>query len=152
MQPKKHLSIQQLEYRLQPYRLALGSSRPASGWIRAIREALGMTQRQLAQRVGRKPQTILDLQAREAAETIQLNSLRELAEAMDCDLVYAIVPRKPLGAILDERARSVARQALRRIGHSMELERQGLGVREQDRALEREVEQLLAGSRRKLWE
>lgn len=152
MQPKKPLSTQQLEDRLQPYRAALGSSRPAGGWIRAIREALGMTQRQLAQRVGRKPQTILDLQAREAAQTIQLNTLRELAEAMDCELVYAIIPRKPLDAILDERARAVARRTLRRTGHSMELEHQGLGVREQERALDREVERLLAGSRRKLWE
>ena len=152
MQPKTPLSIQQLEDRLQPFRAALGTSRPPSGWTRAIREALGMTQRQLAERVGRKPQTILDLQAREAAQTIQLNSLRELANAMDCDLVYAFVPRKPLGTMLDERARSVAHQALRRTGHSMELERQGLGVRDQERALEREVERLLAGSRRKLWE
>lgn len=151
MRPKKLLSIQQLEDRLQPYRPALGSSRPAGGWIRAIREALGMTQRQLAQRVGRKPQTILDLQAREAAQTIQLNTLRELADAMGCELVYAIVPRQPFDAILEERARSVARETLRRTGHSMELERQGLGVREQERALERELERLLAGSRRKLW-
>lgn len=152
MRPKKHLSIQQLEDRLQPYRAAIGSSRPAGGWIRAVREALGLTNRQLARRVSRKPQTVLDLQVREAAQTIQLNSLRELAEAMDCELVYAIVPRKRLDTILDERARSVARQALRRTGHSMELERQGLGVREQERAFEREVERLLAGSRRKLWE
>jgi predicted DNA-binding mobile mystery protein A len=152
MRPKKTLSIQQLEDRLQPFRDTLGSSQPAGGWIRAIREALGMTNRQLAKRAGRKPQTTLDLQTREAAQTIQLNSLRELAEAMDCELVYAIVPRKPLGTILDERARSVARHVLRRTGHTMELERQGLGVREQERAFEREVERLLSGTRRKLWE
>jgi predicted DNA-binding mobile mystery protein A len=152
MQPKKNLSIQQLEECLQSYRAAVATTRPPGGWIRAIREALGMTQRQLAERVGRKPQTILDLQAREAAQTIQLNSLRELAEAMDCEVVYAIVPRKPLDSILEERARSVARKTLRRTGHSMELESQGLGVPEQGRALEREVERLLEGSRRKLWE
>ncbi len=152
MKAKKDLHVQQLEDRLQHYRLALGSSQPVGGWIRAIREALGMTQRQLAQRVGRRPQTILDLQAREAAQTIQLNTLRELAQAMDCDLVYAIVPRKPLDEILEDRARSVASETLRRTRHSMELERQGLGAREQERAMEREVERLLAGSRRKLWE
>lgn len=151
MRSRKDLPIQQLEDRLRSYRPALGSSRPAGGWIRAIREALGMTHRQLAQRVGRKPQTVLDLQSREASQTIQLNTLRELAEALDCELVYAIVPRKPLGAMLEGRARAVARERLRRTGHSMELEQQGLGVREQDRAVEREVERLLAGSRRYLW-
>ena len=148
----KSLSTQQVEDRLRPLYKAIHPTRPSGGWIRAIRNALGMTNRQLAKRVGRDPNTVSDLQAREAAQTIQLNSLRELAEAMDCDLVYAIIPRKPLNTILEERARAAARQALRRTGHSMELEQQGLGVREQERALEREVERLLAGSRRKLWE
>jgi len=152
MKIRTDLPVQQLENRLEPFRSALGSSQPAAGWIRAIREALGMTQRQLARRVGRKPQTILDLQAREAAQTIQLNTLREIAEAMDCELVYAVVPRKPLGTMLEDRARSVARETLRRTGHSMELEHQGLSVRERERAFDREVDRLLAGSRRKLWE
>jgi predicted DNA-binding mobile mystery protein A len=95
---------------------------------------------------------VLDLQQREAAQTIQLNTLRELAEAMDCELVYAIVPRKPLDRMVSERAEALARRTLRRTGHTMELERQGLGVRESARALEREIERLLKGSRRRLWE
>ena len=111
-----------------------------------------MTNLQLARRAGRDANTVSDLQAREATQTIQLKSLRELANALDCDLVYALVPRKPLDAILEVRARLVAGETLRRTRHSMELERQGLGAREQERAMEREIERLLAGSRRKLWE
>jgi predicted DNA-binding mobile mystery protein A len=145
------MSAQQLDDRLRALRGVIDPTRPPGGWIRAIRDALGLTHAQLAKRVGRKPQTVLDLQQREAAQTIQLNSLRELAEAMDCELVYAIVPRKSLRKMLEERARAVARETLRRTGYSMELERQGLGVREQERAFEREVDRLLAGSRRKLW-
>lgn len=152
MTPLKSMSIQQLEDNLRPFRSSPGVVRPTGGWIRAIREALGMTNKQLAKRVQRQPQTVLDLQRREAAQTIQLNTLRELAEAMDCELIYAIVPRKPLNELLNERAEGLARRTLRRTGHSMELERQGLSVRERERALEREVERLLAGSRRKLWE
>ncbi len=152
MTPKKNMSIQQLEDRLGPIRGTINAAKPAGGWIRAIREALGMTNRQLAKRVQRKPQTVLDLQKREAAQTIQLNTLRELAEAMDCDLVYAIVPKKPLDQMIGARAEALAGRTLRRTGHSMDLERQGLGVRESERALEREVERLLSGSRRKLWE
>lgn len=152
MKSKKSMSIQQLEDNLRPFRAAMGGSRPPGGWIRAIREALGMTNTQLAKRVRRKPQTVLDLQAREAEHAIQLNTLRELAEALDCELVYAIVPRKPLDEVIVERAEALARRTLRRTGHSMELERQGLGVRERARALEREIERLVAGSRRRLWE
>ncbi len=152
MDATKHLSIQQVESALQAFRAAREARMPRGGWVRAIRTALGMTNRQLAQRVGRKPNTVLDLQAREAAQTIQLNSLRELAEAMDCELVYAIVPRKPLATMLEERARALAERTVRRTGHSMALERQGLGVREQESAFEREVERLLSSSPRKLWE
>ncbi|MGE0031281.1 MAG: mobile mystery protein A [Hyphomicrobium sp.] len=147
----RNMSVQHLDDRLRALRGAIDTAPPPGGWIRAIREALGLTHAQLGKRVGRRPQTVLDLQQREAAQTIQLNSLRELAEALDCELVYAIVPRKPLSTMLDERARAVARETLRRTGYSMELERQGLGVREQERAYEREVDRLLAGSRRKLW-
>jgi predicted DNA-binding mobile mystery protein A len=111
-----------------------------------------MTNVQLAKRLGRKPQTALDLQEREAAETIQLNTLREMAEALDCELVYAVVPKISLANMVEARARAVARETLRRTGHSMELERQGLGVREKELALEREIERLLAGSRRRLWD
>lgn len=152
MRTNKDLSLQQLTDRLQPLAVEASSGAPAGGWIRAIRQALGMTNLQLAQRVGRDPNTVSDLQAREVKQTIQLGSLRELANALECDLVYAFVPRKPLEEILEERARLVASKTLRRTGHSMELERQALGARERERAMEREVERLLAGSRRKLWE
>jgi len=152
MSSTKNLSIQQLDNRLAAMPPPEGLSPPAGGWVRAIRRALGVTNRQLAKRVGRDTNTVSDLQAREAAGTIQLSSLRELARAVDCELVYALVPRKPLGQILDDRAHLIARQALRRTGHSMELERQALGKRELERATEREVKRLLAGSRRKLWE
>jgi predicted DNA-binding mobile mystery protein A len=152
MKVNNNLVIQQLESSLKTFPTAKASQAPRGGWIRAIRMALGMTNRQLAERVGRKPNTVLDLQAREAAQTVQLNTLRELAEAMDCELLYAIVPRKPLAVMLEERARTVALRTVRRTGHSMALERQALGVKEQERAIEREVDRLLSGSPRKLWE
>lgn len=152
MVTRKSLSIQQLEDHLRTFSKTGDSAAPAGGWIRAIRQALGMSNRQLAKRTGRDPNTVSDLQAREVAQTIQLKTLRELAEAMDCELVYALVPRRPLATMVEERARLAARENLRRTWHSMELERQGLGVREQERAFEREVDRLLAGSRRKLWE
>jgi len=112
-----------------------------------------MTNVPLARRVGRKSaRTVLDPQAREAVGTIQLNTLRELAEAMGCRVVYAVVPVKPLDQLRRERAEAVARNTLRRTGYSMKLENQGLGVREEERAFEREVDKLLTGSPRRLWE
>ena len=153
MRSEKLLLIQQLDTALQPYQSLVDVQRPRSGWIRAVRQALGMTNRQLAKRSGRRSaQAIHDLQQREAAETIQLNSLREIAEAMGCRLVYAIVPARPIDEMLRERAASIARATLRRSGHSMKLEGQGLGVREEQRAVESEIESLLEGSRKRLWD
>jgi predicted DNA-binding mobile mystery protein A len=153
MKQDKALYIQQLEDALHRYQPLAGLQRPKGGWIRAVRQALGMTNRQLARRSGRRSaQSIHDLQQREAAETIQLNSLRELAEAMGCRLVYAIVPARPIEEMLRERATAIAHATLRRSGHSMRLEGQGLGVREEQRAVEGEIESLLEGSRKRLWD
>ena len=105
---RKHLSIQQLTIDCGP--MSCCSCSPArwrvdSGHSRSARHDTPATRAAC----GRKPNTVRDLQAREATQTIQLNSLRELANAIDCDLVYALVPRKSLGAILEDRARTVAR-------------------------------------------
>lgn len=147
------LRIQQLEEALKPLRKVLDVTPPVTGWIRAIREAIGMTNVQLAKRLGRRaPQSIEDLQQSEAAGTIKLDRLRELAEAMGCRLVYAVVPVKPLDELRKERAVEVARKTLRRTSHSMKLEAQDVGSKEEQRALDRQVEKLLTGNPKRLWE
>jgi predicted DNA-binding mobile mystery protein A len=99
-------------------------SRPVRGWIRAIREALGMTAEQLAKRLGVKQPSIVALEQSEAKGTIELATLRRVAEALDCTLVYALVPNKPLEQTVRERARLFARRRLEPIAHSMALEDQ----------------------------
>ena len=147
------LRIQQLEDTVQPFRKVLDVAPPVGGWVRAIREAIGMTNVQLAKRLGRKaPQTIEDMQKYEAIGTIKLDTLRELAEAMSCRLVYAVVPAKPLDELRKDRAEEVARKTLKRASHSMKLEAQDVGSKEEQRALERQVEKLLAGNPKRLWE
>jgi predicted DNA-binding mobile mystery protein A len=153
MKGTDNLRIQQLEDTVLPFRQVLGVVPPVGGWIRAIREAIGMTNAQLAKRLGRRaPQTIEDMQQSEAAGTIKLDTLRQLAESMGCRLVYAIVPVKPLDEIRRDRALEVARRTLGRTAHSMKLEAQDVGSKEEQRALERQVEKLLAGNPRRLWD
>jgi predicted DNA-binding mobile mystery protein A len=107
-------------------------SQPVRGWIRAIREALGMTAEQLAKRLGVKQPSVVALEQSEAKGTIELATLRRAAEALDCTLVYALVPNKPLEQTLRERARLFARRRSEPIEHSMALEDQAL----EDQALE----------------
>ena len=97
---------------------------PVRGWIKAIREALGMSTAQLAKRLGVKQPSVVALEQSEAKGTIELATLRRAAEALDCTLVYALVPNKPLEAIVRDRARTFARRRLEPVEHSMLLEDQ----------------------------
>lgn len=103
------------------------TARPLGGWVRAIREALGMTTEDLAARMRLTQSSVTRLEKSEKARTVQLDTLARTAEAMDCDLVYALVPRRPLDDIINDQASRRAMEQLRRLGHTMALEEQGLG-------------------------
>jgi predicted DNA-binding mobile mystery protein A len=99
---------------------------PVRGWIKAVRDALGMSSAQLARRLGVKQPSVIAIEQSEAKGTIQLATLRRVAAAMDCTLVYALVPNRPLETIVHDRARA----RLRAVEHSMLLEQQGLPARD----------------------
>ncbi len=90
----------------------VNQSRPVRGWIRAIREALGMTAEQLGKRLGVKQPSVVAFEQSEEKGTIELATLRRVAEALDCRLVYALVPNKPLEQTVRDRARLFARRRL----------------------------------------
>jgi predicted DNA-binding mobile mystery protein A len=97
---------------------------PARGWIRAIREALGMNAAQMARRMGVSQPSIVGLEQSEEKETIQLATLRRAAKALDCTLVYVLVPNKPLGVTVRERARALLLRRRQPVEHTMLLEDQ----------------------------
>lgn len=117
----------QLDERLLALKGPGGLTPPPKGWVRAIRDALGMTGAQLGRRIGVSAQTVDALEKSETAGTLQLKNLRRLAEAMDCTLVYALVPNTSLTQIVDERARKIALHDLSRAAHTMRLEAQETG-------------------------
>src|SRR5665213_282755 len=98
-----------LDERLKQFEAVSGYTAPVRGWIKAIREAVGMTTGQLARRLGVKQPSVVAIEQSEARESIELATLRRVAEALDCTLVYAFVPKKPLETIVRERARMFAR-------------------------------------------
>ena len=115
--------------------LKLPRRRPQRGWVRAIRDALGMTAEQLGGRIGVTQSTVQRLETSEEADTIQLNSLRRLAEGLNCELVYALIPRDTLTSTYDAAARAVARRELARVSHSMALEDQAVDDQAEDERL-----------------
>jgi predicted DNA-binding mobile mystery protein A len=125
---------------------------PRGGWIRAIREALGMTQTHLATRAGISRQSIQDFELAEADRRITLESLDRVAKSLGCRLVYALVPEKgSLDTILMNRAEILANSLLKSADHSMGLEAQGVSASELKRRRKQLVESLLNGNPRELW-
>jgi predicted DNA-binding mobile mystery protein A len=99
---------------------------PVRGWTKAVREALGMTTSQLAKRLGVKQPSVVAIEQSEVKGTIELATLRRVAEALDCTLVYALVPRNPLETMVRERARPFWRRRRGPVEHSMLLEDQAV--------------------------
>ncbi len=124
-------------------------TRPHKGWIRAIRDALGMTTSELASRMGVRQQTISDIERSEQHDTIQLKTLERAAQAMNCRLVYALVPNTTLEEILMNQARHRAIQYLEAISQHSRLEDQAVSNNE----LADQIEELAArlAGRRGLW-
>ena len=148
----KTLARKHLERRLAPLRDQQNLTRPPRGWIRAMREAFGMTTRQLAQRIGKVQSAVVEMEKSEARESISLATLRQAAEALDCTLVYALVPNRPIDDIRRARAANVASQQLARASHTMALENQSLDRAAQDAERERLIDALLRGSPARLWD
>lgn len=138
-----------LDTRLDTIRSLADQPRPHGGWIRAIRQALGMSGRELADRLGVTQQTIPDIERSEQAQTIKLETLRRAANALECDLVYVLVPRRSLDDTVWEQARRRATEHLRAVAHHSRLEDQS--VTADDAAAQ--IDELAASlvDRRGLW-
>ncbi len=146
------LRLQQTEEMVSRFREVADIPAPRRGWVHAIQAALGMTNVQLARRLKIQPQTLEDMQRYEVSGTIKLQTLRKLAEALGCRVVYAVVPDNSLNEIRRDRAYAIASRHLRSVAHTMSLEDQGITGAEEQRALESLVEELLRGNPKKLWE
>lgn len=122
---------------------------PTRGWIRALRDALGMTAEQLGERMGVSQPSVKRLELSETQGTIQLSSLRKAAAALDCEVVYALVPRRTLQQTYDAAATKLARRELGLIGHTMALEDQAVDDENDDERLKRFIAEEL--DPRDLW-
>jgi len=140
---------QRLDERLSPLKPIDRFKAPPKGWIRAIRDALGMTGVQFAKRLKISPQGVDTLEKSEANGSIKIETLRRAAEALDCTLVCALVPNSSLEAMVHDRARKIALRDLSRAAHTMMLEGQGTGDADLEARLEAYIRDTLKD--RDLW-
>jgi predicted DNA-binding mobile mystery protein A len=125
--------------------------RPRTGWIKAIRTALGMTQAQLAGRLKVTRQNVARLERDEIAGRVTIRAMQDAADALGCELIVALVPRQPLEQIVRQQAQTKAQAERSRLLHTMRLEAQEESVNE---ALDpdAEIEKWLTDRRSDLWD
>ncbi|MCY1227379.1 transcriptional regulator [Variovorax sp. RO1] len=145
------LRLEQLQATVSAYAEMVKRPRPSRGWLKLIREALGRTERQQAQRLGISGPTLHKSEQSEADDRITLGQLRKLADGLDCELVYALVPRRPLTEMVKERARAIAIEEVGGVAHTMSLEDQRPASERLRKQVERRTEELLRGRWSDLW-
>ena len=153
MNPKE-LRLAQMDAVLQDAASHSLPQRPPAGWLRAIREALGMSSAVLAHRLDITASGLRKLEQAEATDAITLGTLRRVAEALDCELRYTLVPKQPLREMRRQQALRLAQQWQQRAGRTMALEAQPIdspSERTQER-LEAMAQEILRTSGTRLWD
>ena len=122
---KKSLQIQQLNSKMLAYTSLQKVAPPPTGWIKAIRTAIGMSMQQLGKRLSITRQSAQEIELREKDGSITIKSLREAAKALDMQLVYGFVPTDgSLEKLIDRKAKELATQIVLRTSNTMKLEDQ----------------------------
>lgn len=145
-------AIRHLDRRFAALRELGNSQRPPKGWLRAIRDALGMTTAQLARRMKVSQPRIVALEKSEANGSITLQTLQRAAEALGCRLVYTLIPEKPLSQTVHAQAEALAQKQLASVQQTMRLENQSVNDKAaSDRLRNQLIEKLLSRPAR-LWD
>jgi predicted DNA-binding mobile mystery protein A len=145
------LRLRQLDDALAPLKALKRISPPATGWIREIREALGMRTADLGKRSGWAQSTVPAIEKNEAEGRITIETLQKAARALDCEFVYAFVPHGSLEETKRERINEVATQKLRRVRRTMALEGQEVGKSVEEEQFADLVQQLSLQPPSSLW-
>jgi predicted DNA-binding mobile mystery protein A len=145
-------AIRHLDQHFAALRPFTKSQRPPKGWLRAIRNALGMTTSQYARRLGVSQPRIIELEKSEVSGSVTIHTLQRAAEALGCRLVYALVPEKPLAAIVRRRAEDVAGRRSSAIEQTMRLEDQGVRDKRSARELREQIIAELLRRPARLWD
>lgn len=122
---KKSLQIQQLNSKMLAFASLQKVAPPPTGWIKAIRNAIGMSMLQLGKQLSITKQSVQDIERREKDGSITIKALREAARALDMQLVYGFVPNDgSLELLIERKAKELATQIVMRTNNTMKLEDQ----------------------------
>jgi predicted DNA-binding mobile mystery protein A len=142
----------QLDKKLAFLRSFASSGIPQSGWIKAIREALGLSSIQLGKRSGLDQSRISRLENAEKNGDLKLSSLQKIAKGLHMQFVYGFVPESTLEEMVRAQAKAIALKRMKRLNDTMHLEKQGLSDEEQKKAFEDMIEKILINQPKGFWD
>lgn len=150
---KKSLQFQQLNSKMLGFASIRQVTIPPTGWIKAIRTTLGMTMQQLGNKLNVSKQGISDIEKREKEGAITIKSLKEIARALDMELVYGFVPNEgSLEALVEKRAAELATKIVMRTSNNMKLEDQGNTTKRIKMAIRERTEEIKTEMPKILWD
>ncbi len=148
----KKLIREQLDKKLKPFKSAIDAIvLPSSGWIKTMREALGMTTYDLAKIAEVDQARVFRIEKAEIEGNVKLNTMEKMANALNMKFVYGLVPMQDLEGMVREQALKIAKERMQRLSQTMGLEDQGLTVLEKEKALGDMVDRILIDEPRDFW-
>lgn len=150
---KQKLLIEQMDKKIKAFRPLEGTVVPKKGWINSLRITLKMSLRHLAERMKISPQSVSELEQREANGSITLKTLKEAANAMDMKFVYGFIPKEEtLEKLIEKRARKLAIEIVSRTSNSMRLEDQENSKKRIEKSIRSKTEEIMEKMPRYLWD
>ncbi len=146
------LALEQIDKKLEKYKILLGDNRPKKGWIYTIRKTLGMSGRQLGKRIGVSQPRIAEIEKSELDHSLTLKTMFQVAEGLGCEFVYAFVPKTSIKETVSLRAREIAEAETYSASVTMNLENQGLSEKEVKNIIEETVKELFEKRPSRLWD
>ena len=150
---KKSLQLQQLNSKMLSFTEVQKITPPSIGWIKAVRNAIGMSLLQLGNRLSITKQSVQDMERREKDGSITIKSLREVASALDMNLIYGFVPKDgSLDALIERKAKNLATQIVLRTNNSMKLEDQENSKQRIEKAIQERTTAIINEMPKTLWD
>ena len=141
---KKHkLLVEQLDKKLQSFKVLRETVMPADGWIHVVRTTLNMSLRQMGNMLSITPQSMKEIEQREKEGSITLKNLREAGKALDMQLVYGFIPKEgSLEKMVEKKAYDIAKEIVKRTSQSMMLEDQENSEQRIEKAIKEMAEEI----------
>lgn len=141
---------EQLDKTLGRFSILMDVQMPVRGWIRAVRDALGMNIRQLAERLGVSSSRVARIEQDEISGALTLRTMQRVADKLDCVFVYGLVPRTSLEENVQHQAQFMVKDRMQGLMHTMALEDQALTPEDQKKMFLRMLEETM--NSKGLWE